>query len=65
MRELGEGGGRRSAPQSLMEVCRLDGVTEHVYGEGTHLRVCFSVLFCFSITYSIALDAMVRDTHRV
>jgi hypothetical protein len=48
-----------------MEVCRLDGVTENVYGEGTHLRVCFSELFGFSITYSIALDSMVRDTHRV
>jgi hypothetical protein len=36
------GGGRRSTPQSLMEVCRLHGVTETVYGEGTHLRVRFS-----------------------
>ena len=49
-----------------MDVCRLHGVTESVYGEGTHLRVRFSELFGFSInTCSIALDSMVRDTHRV
>ena len=28
-----------------MNVCRLHGVTESVYGEGTHLRVLFSPSF--------------------
>jgi len=50
-----------------MEVCRLHGVTENVYGEGTHLRVRFSELFGLPINAHIShpLDSMVRDTHRV
>jgi hypothetical protein len=47
-----------------MDVCRLHGVTEDVYSEGTHFRVCVhpTLLPPFNAN-TYFLDPMVRDTH--
>ena len=49
-----------------MDVCRLHGVTENVYSEGTHLRVrIFRPLRVLVDARSLALDPMVRDAYHV
>ena len=50
----------------LTDVCRLHGVTEDVYSEGTHFRVHVhpASLVPFNI-HTVALDSMARDTHSI
>src|SRR6266436_492444 len=57
---------RLLSPPFLMEACRLHGVTENVYGEGTHLRVHVHAAFLVPFNaHTLVLDSMVRDTHRI
>ena len=50
----------------LMGVCRIHGVTEDVYSEGTHFRVYVlpAPLVPFNV-HTLALDSMARDTHSI
>jgi len=49
-----------------MDVCRLHGVTEEVFSEGTHFRVHVhpDLLAPFN-AHTLALDSMARDTHTI